>query len=183
MISAIEWMLYVILNRKTPEERPPPFPEDINHYYSNTANPQTYLRSPETPEITFEIIEWDMHIHLSLQDVLSWRQVQHFQRQVSLLKEESTGMEGPTHALPWQRAQQRGSCTETTSQMCLASPASSAARTAAAPAFSTTGKQGGGQLIFGWAAPSIMETHHVQVPCREVRSTGTRDALHVPGRC
>lgn len=57
MISAIEGMLYVILKRKPPEERPPPFPEDVEHYYSNIANPQTYLRFPETPEITFETLK------------------------------------------------------------------------------------------------------------------------------
>lgn len=90
--SAIKGMLYVILNRKTPEKRPPPFSEDVKHYYSNILNLWMYLGFPETPERTFEIIKQDTHVHLSLQDILSWRQVQHFQRQVSLLREESTGI-------------------------------------------------------------------------------------------
>lgn len=58
-------------NQKTPEERPPPFPEDVKRCCSNTPNPQMYLGFPETLEGTLEIIMWDIHIHLSLQYILS----------------------------------------------------------------------------------------------------------------
>lgn len=59
------------LNPKTPEETPPPFPEDVKHHYSNTPNPQMCLGFPETAEGTSETITWDTHVHLSLQDILS----------------------------------------------------------------------------------------------------------------
>lgn len=62
-----------------------------------------YLGFPETLEGTLEIIMWDIHIHLSLQDILSWREVQHFLRQISFLGEESAGIQGFAGVLHLQR--------------------------------------------------------------------------------
>jgi len=77
---------YVILNRKTPEERLPPFPEEVKHCYSNIRNPRMCSGFPETPERIFEISKWDMHLHLLLQEIFCYKQVPPFHRQVSSLR-------------------------------------------------------------------------------------------------